>query len=86
MKHQDSKWLRNVNSLFLLYLARRRITEELKCDVNIEERRAECLRLATFFEQLERENDPEATLEQLKIRFDRTMERIKDFVPTGEGA
>ena len=86
MKNQDSKWLRYVNGLFLKYLMQRRVDEGFKGDISLCERRAECLNLATFFDQMEAENDPEATEAELKIRFDRTMARISDELPRAVAA
>lgn len=75
---ETAKWLGLVNGLFLRYLLRRRVDEKFEGDANLEERRAECLMLACFFEELERDQDPEATPAELKVRFDRAMARVKD--------
>lgn len=74
----DRKWLALVNGMFLRYLQQRRITEDFKGDINLAERRAECLRLADLMELFESANDPVAIEAELKVRFDRTMSRIKD--------
>lgn len=74
----DPKWLRNVNSLFLQYLNRRRMEDIFRGDINLKERRKACLELAEFFEAMEAESDPEATEAELQLRFDRCMSRIRD--------
>jgi hypothetical protein len=79
MKHEDSKWLRCVNSLLLKYLLKRRIDEQFKGDISLCERRAECHNLAKFFTDLEAEGDADATVAELQIRFDRLMARILDL-------
>lgn len=72
------KWLGYVNGMVLRYLMRRRLTENFKGDLNIAGRRAECLRLVEIFEGFEAEHDPEATEAEMKIRFDRAMDRVSD--------
>lgn len=74
----DRKWLALVNGMFIKYLLKRRFEESYKGDINLLARRAECLSLVSFFEDLEAEGDEEATEAQMKIRFDRAMERIQD--------
>ena len=74
----ENKWLRHVNGLFLKYLARRRLTQAFKGDLNIGMRRSECLSLAKFFEGLEMEGDSEATVVELRSKFYRSMDRIQD--------
>lgn len=74
----QGKWLCRVNSLFLKYLERRRLTEVFKGDINLAARRAECLKLVEFFEAIEAERDPEATEPEMRKRFDAAMTRIPD--------
>lgn len=74
----QGKWLRWVNGLFLKYLERRRLTENFKGDINLAERRAECLKLAEFFEAIEADHDPEATEPEMANRFHAAMARVKD--------
>lgn len=75
---KDRKWLAHVNGFFLQYLCQRRITEEFKGDINLEERRAECLRLVDFFEALEADADPEATPEEMQKRLTAIMASVPD--------
>jgi hypothetical protein len=72
------KWLRRVNGLFLQYLLRRRTAELFQGDINLASRRAECLRLAQFFEELEGEGDPAATEQEIALRFELAMDRVPD--------
>ncbi len=70
------KWLARINVLFLGYLARRRAVEGFGGDIQLERRRNACRELAEFFRSLECESDPEATDEELKLRFSRAMARV----------
>ena len=63
------KWLKLINSMFLKYLSKRRFDEMYIGDINIEDRRRECLSLVEFFEGLEAEGDEEATELQMQVRF-----------------
>ena len=72
------KWLGLVNVLFLRYLAKRRLEEDFKGDIRIEERRRHCLDLVQFFEGLEAEKDPEATPVEFRRRFHARMAGIAD--------
>lgn len=72
------KWLGLVNVLFLRYLAKRRLEEDFKGDIRIEERRKHCLDLVQFFEGLEAEKDPEATPVEFRRRFHVRMAGIAD--------
>lgn len=76
---KDRKWLALVNAMFLQYLHKRRLEDRFVGDVNISARRRECLSLVDFFESIEREGDEEATEIELRIRFDRAMDRIRDL-------
>jgi hypothetical protein len=67
-----------VNLLFFGYLNRRRVIEAFTGDLNIPERRRECVELIEFFEELEAERDPTCTLVELRKRFRIRMERVKD--------
>lgn len=75
---RDEKWLGLVNSLFLKYLLRRRISEGFQGDINLPERRKACISLASFFQNLEAERDPDANEPQLQVRFERAMQRLAD--------
>ena len=77
---KEGKWLCRVNSLFLRYLEQRRLVEEFRGDINLAARRAGCLSLAQFFEDLEVEGDTECTEPELKARFDRAMARVPDSI------
>jgi len=69
--------LQLVNGLFLKYLAQRRLTDMYRGDLQIRERRRECLELVEWISQW----DPhELTWEfdQLKRAFDEAMARIPD--------
>lgn len=72
----DAKWLRLVNGLFLKYITRRRLDEKFTGDINIAERREQCIRLAKFFEGLEAEGDEEATEVHIKIKFHSLMTKV----------
>lgn len=74
----DRKWLALVNGMFLKYLLARRIEQGFVGDIDIQARRAECLKLVEFFESIEAEGDEEATEPQMKIRFDKAIARGKD--------
>ncbi|MDR5730703.1 MAG: hypothetical protein RB191_25110 [Terriglobia bacterium] len=76
----DHVWLSLVNGMFVKYLSKRRLEEGFRGDINMAERRAECHSLAEFFKGIAAEGDEEATEEQLKLRFDRAMDRIQDAV------
>jgi hypothetical protein len=76
---RDGKWMGLVNAMFMQYLSTRRLAELFRGDLNLKARRAECINLAEFFENLDKEGDEEATEPQLKLRFDRAMARIADL-------
>jgi hypothetical protein len=75
----ESKWLRLVNRLFLKYLLRRRQIEDFKGNLDVPKRRAECLSLVHFFEEIEKEGDADATSVEFRARFHRAMERVPDL-------
>ena len=74
-------WLGHVNGFFITYLAKRRLAEHFQGDINITERRRECISLAKFFQDLEAESDPAATLDELRMRYEMAMNRVQDSVP-----
>lgn len=76
---RDRKWLALINSMFLKYLMKRRLDDAFSGDINVDDRRRECLDLVAFFENIEAEGDEEATEAQMKIRFDRAMARVQDI-------
>jgi hypothetical protein len=66
-----------VNGFFLKYLLKRRVYEEFKGDINLGERRRECLSLAAWLEDW---THAELTSERAEIgrMFNEAMERVKD--------
>ena len=80
-----SVWQLKVDSLFLRYLARRRLKEHFAGDLNLSARRKACRDLCAFFEEHEREFG--VVPDDLGARFHRAMESSPDSVayPAGEG-
>lgn len=74
------KWLGYVNGLFLKYLLHRRVTLGETADINLAARRQRCRDIAAWFEGLEAERDPEATMADLERKFKAAMHAIPDAI------
>lgn len=79
---RQSKQHLQVTALFFRYLHRRRLLEKAGKDVNIdvEGRRAECLKLIAFLEASAAE-DLSPNEDEVRAMFDVAMARIGDFEP-----
>jgi hypothetical protein len=73
----QSKGLRLVNGLFLQFLAKRRLKENFKGNLQIEKRRKECIDLADWYDQCEKEKLT-PSFPELQRAFDSAMQREYD--------
>lgn len=73
----QSKQLMLVNGLFLKYLARRRMTEGFKGDINLAARREACLSLVKWLEGWD-PSELRTEFPQLRELFNKAMDGVKD--------
>lgn len=74
------KWHRMVDSMFLKYLSQHRTLERFRGDINLAQRRAECLRLGVLFQAEEESGDASlATEEHLREQFNSAMRSVQDL-------